>query len=415
MEAGLSAVDWLGPTVDYSHGITRFLVSCAQELGPVVHLTPSVTLLSDPDDIQFVLQQTGESFSVTQSFLGEPASPIAGDPWSAGRRATYIGLRAAIDDIAMPAIQDAFDQLAREWPNEPVHDCIVRLERMTSSIIGRICFGDAGASIIRSAGRLLATLTAGANGSLGASQDRLRVERCEREFRVGIRSIVERRIRENSVEDLSGILGHSDRAGLGLDLATRMLASVVLAGYGVPATALAWTMFLLGKHPEEKAKVADEVGRPHAISLKAQLPATEAVVREALRLYPPTWLLARRLQRDERIRDERYLQGHEFLVSSYVTGRDAAHFVDPTRFVPERWTVEGFRESLPKCAYFPFGVGPRHCLGQHLAMWELKLLTALLVRDLNLELLDGDRVRLNSIRGLRPANLVLVANRDSVP
>jgi cytochrome P450 len=131
-----------------------------------------------------------------------------------------------------------------------------------------------------------------------------------------------------------------------------------------------------------------------------------------LRLYPPTWLLARKLLRAEKVHGVQFRRGHAFYLSSFITGRDGRFFEQPRSFLPERWVSPAFRKQLPAYAYFPFGAGSRRCLGQHLATLEVSLLTAMLVREAELAVVNPGQVRLGTRRGLRPLNLTLVTSRS---
>jgi cytochrome P450 len=191
-------------------------------------------------------------------------------------------------------------------------------------------------------------------------------------------------------------------------MATRMLVSVMLAGHSVPAVALAWTALLLDKYPQEKQRIANEVKAAPIESVRTPLPMTSAAIQETLRLYPPTWLLARKLLRDGTVHGLQFRKGHTFYVSSFVTGRNCEYFEHPKAFIPRRWYYADSKKRLPSYAYFPFGAGSRPCLGQFLATFELKLLTALMVKELNLIVVDSDHVRLSAKRGLRPLHLTLL-------
>jgi cytochrome P450 len=393
---------------------TGFLLRCAQDLGPVADIAPALTLLSDPGDIGFVLRHTGDVFSRTHNFLGEPTTERDPSDWNSGRRAVSVSFRSTVESIALGAIAGAVGRLLADWPLEPVDDGLARFERATSSIIGRICFGREGDRMAVLTGRLLDVLfdiSAKRSDPRRWTPIRRRASRCESQLRDEIRALVDDRIRCGSPgEDLAGVLTHPEAGALGSELATRMLVSVMLAGHGVPAVALAWTVFLLDKYPAERRKIADEVRFAAIDSLDVPLPVTEAATREALRLYPPTWLLARKLLHAETLHGRRFQEGHVFYISPFITGRDRTYYHNPRAFVPSRWHNREFKKQLPRYAYFPFGGGSRLCLGQFLAKLELRIMTAMLVKEGNLTVVEPDRVRLSAQRGLRPIHLTLLRN-----
>jgi cytochrome P450 len=394
---------------EFQRDPTGYLLRCARADGPIAEIWPSASLLSDPDDIAFVLRHSGERFSRTGNILGEPVFAEDSLVWGAGRRAVTGCLRSRVESVARCAVDHAFEHLISDWPDQPAA-VLPRLEAATSLIIGEICFADDSPAVLPVAGELLGILfEAGSASAEMAAELEARARDCQGRLLREIRSIVADRIGLRSSADLAGLLAHEDFGNLKSDLATRMLVSVLLAGYGVPAMALAWTLYLLEKYPDEKCKVAQEVGAAELSVANPVLPLTQAVVQEALRLYPPTWLLARRALGAETIHGIAFPSGHAFYMSSFITGRDARFFDRPTRYVPGRWL--GDRDRHPVGSYFPYGAGSRFCLGQALANLEVKLLTARITRECNFQVVEPEKVRLDATRGLRPAYLSATVTR----
>ena len=114
-----------------------------------------------------------------------------------------------------------------------------------------------------------------------------------------------------------------------------------------------------------------------------RLPFTEKVVKEAMRLYPPAWVIGRQAAADCEIGGQRVVKGTSLIMSQWLKHRDARQFPDPEKFLPERWTGE-FVKQLPKFAYFPFGGGPRVCIGSAFAMMEAVLVLATLAQKFRL-------------------------------
>ena len=184
--------------------------------------------------------------------------------------------------------------------------------------------------------------------------------------------------------------------------------TLVLAGQLTTANTLSWTWYLLSKHPEVEARLHDEVDRvlggrlPVLADLKA-LSYTEKVITETLRLYPPQWMMARRALNDYKVGGYVAPARSVVVVSQYVMHRDARYFSEPLRFDPERWTPE-FRAALPKYAYFPFGGGPRGCIGEGFAWMEIILFVATLAQQWKLRLVPGRPVIPQPLVTLRPKN-----------
>jgi cytochrome P450 len=172
--------------------------------------------------------------------------------------------------------------------------------------------------------------------------------------------------------------------------------TIFLAGHETTANALTWTWYLLSTAPDVEAKLHAEVdlvlqGRLPRVADIASLPFVERVVTESMRLYPPAWLIGRRAIADYEL-GEYVVPARTILVMSpYVTQRDVRFYTDPERFDPDRWTPE-FRATLPKFAYFPFGGGPRQCIGESFAWMELVLLVATIAQRWRLQLVPGHPV-----------------------
>jgi cytochrome P450 len=170
-----------------------------------------------------------------------------------------------------------------------------------------------------------------------------------------------------------------------------------LAGHETVATALSWTWFLLGQHPQSEAKFHAELAEvlPGRRSATAEdfprLAYTRQVVNESLRLYPPLWLISRRAITDCEIGGYNVPAGTIVLMSQWVLHRDPKLFENPSQFLPERWTPQ-FESSLPKISYFPFGGGVRRCIGDGFALLELVLGLATIGQRWRFRIEDPNRV-----------------------
>ena len=222
-----------------------------------------------------------------------------------------------------------------------------------------------------------------------------------REFRLALQFmdkliyglIAERRRTGAQHDDLLDLLlrARDEETGAGLsdqELRDEAL-TIFAAGHETTANALAWTWYLLATHPEVKARFHEEVDRvlqgrtPQADDLQ-QLPYTRAVFDEAVRLYPPVPAVQRKAATRTSIGGLTLPAGALVLVGIYHLHRHPAFWRDPERFMPERW-LEGERPAS-RCAYLPFGAGPRACVGTHFATVEGPLLLALIGRSYDLQL-----------------------------
>jgi cytochrome P450 len=172
--------------------------------------------------------------------------------------------------------------------------------------------------------------------------------------------------------------------------------TILLAGHETTANALTWIWYLLSQSADAEAKLHAEVdrtlqGRLPTAADTPLLPFVERVVSEAMRLYPPAWSIGRRAIEPYPIGQYVAPARAIFLMSPWVTHRDARFFAQPERFDPDRWTTE-FRTALPKFAYFPFGGGPRQCLGESFAWMELVLLVSTIAQHWKFRLVPGHPV-----------------------
>ncbi len=121
------------------------------------------------------------------------------------------------------------------------------------------------------------------------------------------------------------------------------------------------------------------------------LPVVERVVTEAMRLYPPAWIIGRRAIDAYQLGEYLVPPRSILVMSPYLMQRDPRFYPDPDRFDPDRWTPE-FRAALPRFAYFPFGGGPRQCIGESFAWMELILVVATIAQHYRLRLVPGHPV-----------------------
>ncbi|MBV9468581.1 MAG: cytochrome P450 [Abitibacteriaceae bacterium] len=182
--------------------------------------------------------------------------------------------------------------------------------------------------------------------------------------------------------------------------------TIFLAGHETTAVALSYTWYLLAQHPEIEAKLHAEIddvlgGRLPTPQDLPQLRYTEMVLAEAMRLYPPAYAIGRRAINDYQLGEYCVPAGATIIMSPWVMHRDAQYYPDPTRFDPERWTPEA-KEVRPKFSYFPFGGGPRICIGEGFAWMEGVLLIATLAQQWQMRLAPDFKLALNPLITLRP-------------
>jgi cytochrome P450 len=200
----------------------------------------------------------------------------------------------------------------------------------------------------------------------------------------------------NSPHDLLSALVFAKDADTGEQMNDQQLrdelVTLFIAGHETTAWLLSWAWSLLAQYPETEAKLHAELdtvlnGQPPTLADLARLPYTSQVIKETLRLYPPAWFVMRQATMPIQIDDVSLSKGNVIFVFPYATQRDTRWFADAERFMPERWSND-FEKSLPKGAYFPFGMGPRVCIGNGFAMMEAQLILATIAQRYRLELCE---------------------------
>jgi cytochrome P450 len=182
--------------------------------------------------------------------------------------------------------------------------------------------------------------------------------------------------------------------------------TLFIAGHETTAQMLAWTWYALSENPQAEARLHEELdgvlggGPPEAADF-GRLPYLQAVMSEILRLYPPAYITAREAIEPCQIGGYEFLPGTTILFSQWVMHRDPRYFDDPDTFRPERW-IEGLANRLPAGAYYPFGDGPRRCIGQGFALLEAAIVIGTLAQRFRFRLVPGHLVVAEPLVTLRP-------------
>jgi cytochrome P450 len=242
-------------------------------------------------------------------------------------------------------------------------------------------------------------------------------------FKESLRSIdrvvyglIEQRRRATTLGDdlLSTLLIARDAEG-GQPMTDQQLRDEVvtmfLASYEPVVTTLAWTWVLLSRNPSVARRLQQEVrqvigGRLPAFDDLRQLTYSRCVLQEALRLYPPVWLLIREAAEEDVVGGVRIPAGATTLGFTYGIHHDARIWSDPEAFDPARFSRESTAENR-RFTYMPFGAGPHKCIGEHYAMMEAQLFLVILLQQYQVRLIPGQRIRPRATFTLRPGGPVL--------
>jgi cytochrome P450 len=227
-------------------------------------------------------------------------------------------------------------------------------------------------------------------------------------------STIERMIAEHRSREASGrspdlldmMLSAQDQMGwIEQDLRDQVV-TVFLAGYETMAIALTWTWYLLSENRDAREQMYAEIdavlgGRLPTYEDLPRLKYTEMALAESMRLYPPAWAMGREALQDFDLGPYRMPKGTTILMSQFITHRDPRYFPDPLRFDPERHTPEA-KAQRARFSYFPFGMGPRQCIGEAFAWMEGVLVLATFAQRWKMDLVPGHRVQAEPLFTLRP-------------
>ncbi|MFI6066637.1 cytochrome P450 [Micromonospora sp. NPDC051227] len=238
----------------------------------------------------------------------------------------------------------------------------------------------------------------------------LRFRRARRHLQRVVDSLVESRGGEaDESDDVLSRLIVSTRAEadprVGRQRLRDELVTLLLAGHETTASTLGWSLYLIDRHPEVARRLREEAREVLGDRLPVyddlhRLTYTATVVQEAIRLYPPVWILPRKAREDDEVGGFHVPAGADILVCPYTLHRHPRFWPEPERFDPDRFG-SGHGAERPRYAYIPFGAGPRFCVGSNLGMMEAVFVLAMVMRELRLVVPPGQRVRPEPMLSLR--------------
>jgi cytochrome P450 len=239
-----------------------------------------------------------------------------------------------------------------------------------------------------------------------------RYRRVLEKFRTFVEQLIdERRGRADRYDDLLSLLLTAETEdGRGMtdtELRDQMI-TFLFAGHETTSLALTYTVLELAKHPSVRQRLDTEHDtvlddQPPAVRDLPELTYTEKVIKEALRLYPPVFTLFREARQDVELGGFRIRESTKLTLPQFHIHVDDRWYDRPETFDPDRWTAE-METALPDYAYFPFGGGPRHCIGMRFAMLELKTVLATLAQQVDFELRSDPAPDLDMGITLRPSD-----------
>lgn len=352
----------------------------------------------------------GVGFDRVRILLGDGLITSDGDLWARQRAMMQPMFHRRVLAQFAESIAAANDALLERWDaaaqrGEPV-DVTGNMSTMTLEIVLRAILG-------RDLDRLVRET--GANPFDLVVNDPARDLRFAYRFRQLTRlvaQLVERRRREPEEHfDFVAMLMAARDPATGEPMGEREMIdeimTLVVAGHETTATGLDWTWYLLSQHPEVEARLHEELDavaerQPLELAASAELAYTGAVVDEALRLYPPVWVFTRRALEADTLGGFAVPPGADVMLPTFVIHRHPRYWQEPEAFRPERFMSGGEGQGA-SFAYIPFGAGPRRCLGDSFAIYEMIAHLSRFARRFRLRMAPGQQVGLEARVNLRPA------------
>src|SRR6266852_1106534 len=433
----------MGVMREFNRDSLGFIEKCAREYGDVVEtrfLYAHVLFLYHPDYVEYVLSTNPKNFikSMTlrsnffQRLVGNGLLTSQGEDWKRARRLSQPAFHRERIATYADTMVDYTRRLTSQWQAGEMRDVHRDMMRLTLEIVVKCLFSSDVSDDVDDVGATLKELVKpfASQATLGwIPNNRLptpahfRFHALARKIdNVVYRIIAERRASGKDDGDLlSMLLAARDEDGSRMsDHQLRdEVMTLFLAGHETTALTLAWSWYLLGTNPDAERKFHAELDgvlgdrAPSAADLP-RLKYTEQIAKESMRLYPPAYGLGREAIDDYEIGGFRVPAGTQVFMFQWATQRDPRFYDRPDEFMPERWT-EDFIARLPKYAYFPFGGGPRACIGASFAMMEIILCLATIGQKFRLQLVPDHPVTIYPAMSLRPKDgiRVIVRNRQS--
>ena len=430
---GPKGIPLIGNLLEARRDPLRFVLNLARDYGDVARYRLGIYtgyLVNHPDYIQHVLQLNHQNYSkenytyqMLRPVLGKGLLTSDGPHWLRQRRLIQPAFkRKRLADFGT-LITTATIELLEDWDsraaqNRPI-DVAEEMRHLTLRIIGETLFGTDVSVESGRIGTAFTSLNEDVTYRLKTvfvpplwvpTPRNLAFRRARTELDAIVYAVIaNRRQSGDSGSDLLGMLLAARDEANGEGMTDQQLRdevmTLMLAGHETTATALTWTWYLLSEHPRVVQRMWAELddvlgGRIPTVDDLPALVYMKQVIQESLRLYPPVWIISRTAIDDDRVGPYEIPAGTVVLLSQYVTHRHPDFWGNPEHFEPERFSPER-TANRHRYAYFPFGGGPRLCIGDNLAMMEIQLILATIAQRYRLELAPTHPVKPEPLVTLR--------------
>jgi len=363
-----------------------------------------IYFLNHPDLIEQVLVTNyqsfikGEALQSNRRIFGKGLLTNDGDSWLQQRHLIQPAFHRDRIESYGDTMVAYTERMMAAWHDGEVRDIHRDMMRLALEIVAKVLFNvEVTADTDRIAGALNTFMELGSRGRmllppilrLLPTADNFRYQRAARQLDDIVYGLIHRRRLDSEIADdlLSGLLQTQaiGRRAMSDEQLRDEVMTLLLAGHETTAVSLSWTWYLLAQYPEVEKKLWSELravlnGRSPRVQDLSRLPYTERVVKEAMRLYPPAWAIVRNSLKDCDLGGYRVPAGATVMMSQWVMHRDPRYYDQPEQFNPDRW-LEARVKGASKFTYFPFGGGPRTCIGASFATMEGVLVLAAIAQS----------------------------------
>ena len=397
---------------------------------------------TSPVVIQHVLKTNWENYHKSHiqkkrmgHFLGKGLLTTEGEAWKTQRRLIQSGFERKQLEVLSSIMQDSLAESLRDFDQQtrigPV-DIYPLMMKITFAMVGKSLFGaklkeddiDLISEAISTVQEFMVrqTIQPYLNPWFAVSgEQRKHEEMTARAFGILAEYIRQRR-EEEAGHDLLQILldaRYSDGTSMGDDLVVSESMQLLVAGHETSSNALSWALYLLSTRPDCVDRIRDEFDcvlgeKPLGFSDVPKFGFTTQVINEALRLYPPFWMVDRMALADDRAGDVDIPGGSTVVVFIYGTHHSPRYWESPESFDPERFNKANEKLHTP-FAHLPFGAGPRGCIGGNYAMLQMLMILSVLLRKYDFQLVPGQAIEPRPMVILRPEHGIRMTFTQAIP
>lgn len=389
-----------------------------------------IMCIYDPDYVKYILQENNRNYiksfgyRVLEPMLGKGLLTSEGEFWRKQRRLAQPAFHrerlAALSHVMVECTEDLVVKL-KAMPKKQGVNIAHDMMELALKVVGNAMFGsDISDEMVEIVGREVEFSNDAAIGRITnpfrlpmwiPTPQNIKEQRSIEKLDAVVKGLIaKRRSSKEQYDDLLAMLMEATYEDTGEGMSDQQLRdecnTIFLAGHETTALALSWLWYCLSQNPEVEAKLRKEVdevlqGRAPQVEDLRSLSYTRMVIDETLRMYPPVWIIGRNNLEDDDIGGFHIPADTNVFIPTFSIHRNAEFWEQPNRFMPERFAKEKNKERH-NFVYFPFGGGPRLCIGNNFALMEMQIIVAILVQNFKFTLSEGFEPEMAPLVTLRP-------------